>query len=416
MAMKFVWARRHVRGGVAVAGVALLATCLAACGNSSHAHSADSAGGGSNSGPLTVGFANMTTGTISFPGSAEGAVVAQDYINHQLGGINGHQLKLVQCDLQNTIQAAQACGQKFAADSSMPFALATINTSGNTSFSSALGAQHKPVLGAIAITSADESDPNTYWAYSNSGAAEWGKIASAVSAAGGVDETAYLGTQGAQSTISGIDNVKSNLTPGIKFVSVTAQANSPDYLATLKAANLTDKSVLLIDAPIPNACSSIAKDLSTLGVHPKAVVTSTICLTNTDVQANPSLYQNWIQTTSLEEPIPGSSTQPKDIQLFEQAWKKYGKGDITAGEAVNGWGLVMTMYDILKSAGTKDITGAAFTQDILNFKGAVSLGGGGTLNCPGSAPKVALCNDRNVVYTVKNGQLILGSPYVEASE
>ena len=120
--------RNSLRGrfwfGAVVSAVAVLA---AACSsNSSNSGSSGSAQAGSTASaaagaasapsgsPVTVGViytANNQAGNA--PGIQTGANAAADYVNSQLGGINGHPVKALACNGMNAPESDTACATKF---------------------------------------------------------------------------------------------------------------------------------------------------------------------------------------------------------------------------------------------------------------------------------------------------------------
>lgn len=63
--------------------------------------------------PVKVGFLNPSGGPVPQPGADTGAEAAVDYINGELGGINGGPLELIPCDTDTTPEKAQACANTF---------------------------------------------------------------------------------------------------------------------------------------------------------------------------------------------------------------------------------------------------------------------------------------------------------------
>ena len=55
-----------------------------------------------NEPPVTVGFHNLEGGSISLPEIREGFLSGVNYVNEELGGINGRPLEAVTCNLDVT--------------------------------------------------------------------------------------------------------------------------------------------------------------------------------------------------------------------------------------------------------------------------------------------------------------------------
>lgn len=63
--------------------------------------------------PVLLGFLNQERGANSFPEFGAGGRTAASYVNSKLNGINGRQLKLVQCFTDGSPEASINCANKF---------------------------------------------------------------------------------------------------------------------------------------------------------------------------------------------------------------------------------------------------------------------------------------------------------------
>lgn len=124
--MRSKWRRRLCPLAVAV-------VMLAACGSSkSSSSAAGSSGGGStssapggsastgttkaadpNATPVTVGFANLEGGAVSLPEVRVGFEQGLKYVNSELGGLNGHQIKVASCKTDLTPESSVNCANQF---------------------------------------------------------------------------------------------------------------------------------------------------------------------------------------------------------------------------------------------------------------------------------------------------------------
>ena len=113
--------------GIATVGVLTAALCTScnssgstssSAARSTGSSAADHVAGGtkadSSKSSVLVGFENLEGGTtFSLPNAREGFEAGIDYVNSELGGINGHPLKAVECKSAGTPDAAVACGNQF---------------------------------------------------------------------------------------------------------------------------------------------------------------------------------------------------------------------------------------------------------------------------------------------------------------
>ena len=73
---------------------------------------APGAAGGSGA-PVLIGFLNQERGAVSFPEYGAGARAARNYINSKLDGINGRQLRFVECSTDGSPEASIDCANRF---------------------------------------------------------------------------------------------------------------------------------------------------------------------------------------------------------------------------------------------------------------------------------------------------------------
>jgi branched-chain amino acid transport system substrate-binding protein len=108
-----------------IIGAGIAATLLAVgCSSSNSTGSAASATSSSASSvlksapaptlsPINIGFIDPTSGSQPQPGDADAAKAAVYYVNHVLGGIQGHPIDLTTCDTDNTPETNVNCANTF---------------------------------------------------------------------------------------------------------------------------------------------------------------------------------------------------------------------------------------------------------------------------------------------------------------
>lgn len=106
--------------GLVTAGVLVLAAS-AACGKG--AQSGSGAGAqpppsalkpaSATASPVLVGFHNLEGGAISLPDYRQGFQAGLDYVNSDLGGVNGHPMQMVDCKTDGTPESSVNCANQF---------------------------------------------------------------------------------------------------------------------------------------------------------------------------------------------------------------------------------------------------------------------------------------------------------------
>ncbi|MDL9938373.1 ABC transporter substrate-binding protein [Gordonia sp. ABSL1-1] len=103
-----------------IAAVAVAAACVmsvAACSSNDDNSSGGSAaenGTQASGEPIKLGLFNPSQGPGPQPGVTTGKNAALDYVNNQLGGINGRPIEIVDCGIDQTVpESTISCAQKF---------------------------------------------------------------------------------------------------------------------------------------------------------------------------------------------------------------------------------------------------------------------------------------------------------------
>ena len=94
--------------------------------------------------PITIGYINQEGGVPSFPEATAGIEAAVEYVNTELGGVQGHPVELVSCQVQAE-EDGQRCATEMVNDEDVPFVMTGTMVVGNGSIYSTLGGQ-KPVI------------------------------------------------------------------------------------------------------------------------------------------------------------------------------------------------------------------------------------------------------------------------------
>jgi branched-chain amino acid transport system substrate-binding protein len=148
------------RALAALSAAVVLTAALAACsGGGSSTPSVSPASGD----PILVGFINQQAGSAAnLERVTAGAQAAVSYINEQLGGVDGHPIKLDVCATDSTPAATQKCAQQMVTDKPL-FVQLGVDNNMNVAYP-ILQAAGIPVLGGTPSTSPDLTATDArYW-------------------------------------------------------------------------------------------------------------------------------------------------------------------------------------------------------------------------------------------------------------
>src|SRR3954454_2211177 len=82
--------------------------------------------------PVVIGYVNQEGGVPAFPEATAGTKAAVEYVNTELGGIDGHPLELKTCLVQ-AAEDGQKCGTEMVNDPNVKLVLTGVLTVGNDS-------------------------------------------------------------------------------------------------------------------------------------------------------------------------------------------------------------------------------------------------------------------------------------------
>jgi branched-chain amino acid transport system substrate-binding protein len=348
------------------------------------------------SGQVTFGLGNEETGPASFPATQQGAEVAANYLNAN-GGIAGKKVHLVTCDLQNTDQASQKCGQQFASNSSIVAVGVPLTQTGGPLYA-ALTPTGKPIQIGIAITTVDYTAHNAYsYATSNNGLTQtYADFAKAKGA-----KTVVLFYTSATSGVVSMNALAADLKPdGIKLDAISIPTTATDVIPQISASSAKTADLVILN--VTAICGQIDSAMRSLGIKPKMVLGVVSCYSSQQLTAG-SQFGGWYVDSPTKIPEIGKGIDPQ-VTTFLDAWDKYGPGGTPGTFAEVGWATIMNMAMAIKAAKVTDLTSANINAALKSYT-APSVFGPTQIKCPGPASEPAICASGAVYYQFVNGKL-----------
>jgi branched-chain amino acid transport system substrate-binding protein len=336
--------------------------------------------------PVTIGYVNEQ-GDANPPGplSTVGAQMAVTYINDELGGVDGHPLKLDTCFTTTEQQGTTCADQMLAAKVPM---IATGGVAvGAQSFFSTINGQ-VPVIDGVAVTPFDAVAKNTFILFGDSThvLGPIGQYAQQIGA-----KTATVVYPENPGIIPGAEAIQA----GLKAAGVTVSMEGYPETATALTQYLVAGHATSADMVVPYAdaasCVNLAKALTALNItNPKKIVSAPLCLSGTVIKGLGD-FPKW--TYSIASSNYGDPTDP-GMPAYEAVTKKY----TTPGDAVDPWvivnfGEILTVDKLLNQIGYANISGSTIESAAQAFKGPQALGAP-SLDCGEFSSAPAVCNDR----------------------
>jgi branched-chain amino acid transport system substrate-binding protein len=338
--------------------------------------------------PVTIGYLNEQ-GDANPPGAlaTNGAQMAVSVINKELGGIDGHPLKLDTC-FTTTEEQGTTCANQFLANKSLSLVATGGVAVGAQSFFNTIAGKI-PVVDGVAVTPYDAVAKNTAVLFG--------------------DATHVLGPLGTYAAgvlhaktasviypqVPGIEPSALAIQAGLKAagVQVTMASYPPtdtNLTSVLAAAHASTADVVIPDTDTTD-CVNIAKALVQQGItDPKKIVTSPLCLSGT-VQQGLGDYPKW--TYLIASSLFGDPTDPGMPAYMAVAQKYTTPADAPDPWEIVNFGEILTVAKLLNQVGYANITPGTVGAAAKAFKGPQALGAP-SLDCGQFTAAPAVCNDQ----------------------
>jgi len=339
--------------------------------------------------PVTIGYMNEQ-GDANPPGllATSGAELAVNYINKELGGVDGHPLKLDTCFTTTEAQGG-TCADQFLANKSLPLvATGGVATGAQTFFNTIAGKM--TVIDGVAVTPFDAVSKNTVILFG--------------------DSTHVLGPMGTYATsvlhaktASVIYPETAGITPGalaieagLKAAGVTVTMApypvSDTNLTSVLAAAHASTADMIVPYADATDCVNLAKALTQQGItDAKKIVSAPLCLSSTVIQGLGD-FPKW--TYSIASSLFGDTTDP-GMPAYEAVSTQYKVAPSTAADPwqIVNFGELLTIDKLLNQVGYGKITQSSVLAAAQAFKGPQALGAP-SLDCGQFSAAPAVCNDQ----------------------
>jgi branched-chain amino acid transport system substrate-binding protein len=397
--------RRSVFGIMII--VAMLVTACASSGGGSASGGGSTTSGSKLSGsPIKVAWINPGVGTGNvYPQATAAAQAAASYINSDLGGVDGHPIKLDVCQSDGSAEGDGNCAQQLA--QAHPLVL-TLGQDFNTpSIYPSMNAKGIPIIGGSPALPADLNAKDTFWLSTDGGVYLTG-MGNWIGLHLHPKSVTLLYDNPAAS--SGLSLIKGSLEKhGATVTGKLVNPATTDWLATFQAASKS--SVVLTLFGSQQSCTGFAQ--ARQSQHSSLTVFSTDpCAATAVTNAAPGALDGWyVGAESFEEP----TSQPSaDMKLFQKELKKYSSNTTLDGFSVTAFGVIMTTYSVLKNLGYKNLSHASIANYMRTKPGKAFLGG--PFDCSAAAKTAsAVCAYGLSVYRFKGDQLTPTGPLFDVN-
>lgn len=345
--------------------------------------------------PVTIGYVNQQGGPVALPLSTYGADAAVKYINTELGGIDGHPLKLSACYVLSEESEGQKCGQQFANDPKIHVILMGALLTGNASFYKTLNAQ-KPIIGSVSSNPVDAKAKNTYFLYGTNIQA-YGSLATYAKSKG--YKSIVLVTNNSPAGQFSLTIMKQQFgAAGIDVRSALYPVGSSSLVGPMVAAKVKQADALLVIGAATD-CIQVGKAIKQLNLTDKPTLSTPTCIDPSVKNTFGDLPQ-WHYVVSVNS----FDTADPQVALFLKKFKKYEGDKASGGYAPNSFATVLAIAKLLNEAGGASASSQAIAREVKAFHGPVFLGPK-KLSCGGYAPAPSSCVSSERIQTYEgNGK------------
>jgi branched-chain amino acid transport system substrate-binding protein len=317
--------------------------------------------------PITLGYINDQGGVAGQPEGVIAAKAAVDYVNGELGGVDGHPLALKPCLIVSGAEQGQQCAQKMLADSSVKLVIVGQDAVGGDAVYRTLAGKLPTYVYEPASASSAKAD-NTYLTT----AGIFGSTPGIITYATQTLKAKSAAVIGATDDPGAVAAVK-GIVGGLKAANVQVgqggfSTSSSSLVAPLVAAGATKADVVVALVTTPPAVIGAAKALAQLHVTKPVLALSFVL--NAGVQKGLGDFPKWtFNFTGLNTAVPDADGT---VAAYLAAMKQYAPDAETGASAPHAFGTVLTVTKILNGIGA-DATPAQIADATKAFTGPTFL-------------------------------------------
>lgn len=307
---------------------------------------------GATGSPITIGMVNQeNTPAASFPELSRAAQAAADWVNDELGGVDGHPIRLEVCNTKFSAEGSTACGQRFV-DEKVPAVLGGIDVFGNSI--DVLDQNGVPFVGGIPVADQSATASNSF----QFSGGTWGSaIAFADYAAKTVKakKVAVLYAEFGSITQSARFAKKVLDAHGITTQLIPYPILGTDLSSALNAAAAAKPDAIMVLAA-DSGCKAGFDGIHSMGSTAQTFYVGA-CAAPTILASVPTEASNGA-IVNVEGPV-SSSTDNIDTVLYSSVIAKYADGLDAATAGTVSFRSFMNLWVVLNEVGADHLTPAA---------------------------------------------------------
>jgi branched-chain amino acid transport system substrate-binding protein len=341
---------------------------------------------------ISIGWVNQQGGPADVsPRATDGAQLGVQYVNEQLGGVEGHPIELVTCRISTAEEQGQTCGQKLANDKRVDvIAVGAVSLGAQPLMATIDGA--KPMVYSVAAGPPDARNKNGYILFGDIVRAlpPMGTFAKQVLKAKTVS-VIYPEAPGVSFAADALTN--GYKAAGLKVKRVSFPPNATDLLGPLTAAGAQSADVVT-PLVLPPQCVNAAKALKQANIEDTKVLATPLCLNNDVAKALgdlPKWYWGIASSLAADTTDPAAGAFMGVVQKHGDAAKV---GDPYYPLAFSQ---ILTIVQWMNAIGPDKLSPESIAAKAKAFKGPLAFGPP-ELQCGKYPDAPAICNDQEKVF------------------
>lgn len=348
--------------------------------------------------PIVIGMINQDQGPSSFPELTTAVQAGVDFVNEQLGGVDGRPLQLLPCDINFSPAGSQQCAQQIV-NADAVAVQGGIDVFGDGI--QVLADNGIPFVGGIPVSTLSATSPNSF---QFSGGA-WGAfVAFADYAAQEMDaKTASIayGEFGSTSDAAGYAE-RVFQSDDVKSTSIPFPTSQTDLIGVLTQANEGEPDALVVGT-VDRGCGSVYQGAQELEITGQLFLVGACASPKIIAAAGDAAVDGTI--FNVEGPI-ATDDADADTRLYGGVIEKYGKGMAPQGAGTVSFRSFMNLWMQLVEIGAADITPATITERFATAKDVPSFMGHAYTCDPAPITALpALCAPQQILARYTDGNL-----------
>lgn len=308
--------------------------------------------------PIVVGMVNQENSPGgSYPELSQAANAAIEFVNEQLGGVDGRPIELEVCNTSFSAEGSTACGQRFV-EEGVPAVLGGIDVFGTAI--DVLADNDVPYVGGIPVSEQSVQAENSFqWSGGTWGATvafaehaakelEAERVSIVYGEFGSIAQSAEYG----QSVLEGY---------GVETQMVPFPILSTDIASAVQAAASSDPDAIFLLAA-DTGCKAGFDAMRTLDVRAQKYFVGACAapsiIDSVDAEATNGTVFN------VEGPVSSDNSTDADVRFYSAVVERYGDGLNPIGAGTVTFRAFMNLYSVLRELGAEGVTAEAISESL----------------------------------------------------